>query len=84
MDPLPSIPRLSGEIILEVFTHKSLRFPGAPTNEDSEFGDSERLAELGEKAFHVAVTDALFKKRPMLNVEDLKVCSYGACCPYRC
>lgn len=72
MDPLPSIPRLSGDIILEVFTHRSLRFLGAPINDDSEFGDNDRLALLGEKSFEIAVTDALFRKRPMLKADEIE------------
>ncbi|KAH8099376.1 ribonuclease III domain-containing protein [Cristinia sonorae] len=72
MDPPVSIPRLSGDIILEVFTHRSLRFAGAPANEDSEYGDNDRLAFLGDKAFDLAVTDALFRKRPMLSAEELE------------
>ena len=76
MPDLPNIPRLSGDIILEVFTHRSIRFAGAPANE--EYGDNERLASLGEKAFDLAVSDALFRKRPMLKAEDIDVSN----CPF--
>ncbi|KAI0961970.1 hypothetical protein AcV7_000925 [Taiwanofungus camphoratus] len=72
MDALPPVPKLHGEIILEVFTHSSLRFPGAPTNEDSEYGNGERLSVLGEKILEAAVTSALFSKRPMLKADDIK------------
>ena len=72
--PLPSLPKLIGEIILEVFTHRSLRFPGAPINEDSEYGDNERLAILGEKVLETAVTDTLFRKKPLLKGSDIEVC----------
>ncbi len=71
---LSPLPKLTGEIILEVFTHRSLRFPGAPSNEDSEFGDNTRLAALGEKILEAAVTDTLFRKRPMLSAVDIEVC----------
>lgn len=74
MSSLPAIPRLSGDLILTVFTHRSLRFPGAPMDDDSEYGDSDRLAVLGEKALDIAVTDALFRKRPMLKSNELRVC----------
>ena len=78
---LPTIPKLNAEVILEVFTHRSLRFPGAPINEDSEYGDNERLAILGEKVLETAVTDALFRKKPMLKGLDIEVltavCSYS-------
>ncbi|TCD65654.1 hypothetical protein EIP91_002327 [Steccherinum ochraceum] len=70
MNPIPNPPRLSGDIILEVFTHRSIRFAGAPANED--FGDADRLAFLGEKAFDIAVVDALFRQRPMLAVDDIE------------
>ena len=73
MESLPAAPKLRGDIILEVFTHKSLRFPGAPINEDSEFGDNERLSVLGEKVLELAVTFALFNKRPMLKAEEIEV-----------
>ncbi|KAI0734672.1 ribonuclease III domain-containing protein [Fomitopsis betulina] len=72
MESLPVAPKLRGDIILEVFTHRSLRFPGAPINEDSEFGDNERLAVLGEKVLELAVTFALFTKRPMLKSVELE------------
>lgn len=71
---LPTIPKLTGEIILEVFTHRSLRFPNAPIDEDSEYGDSERLAVLGEKVLEAAVTDTLFRKKPMMKGGDIEVC----------
>ena len=73
MESYPAAPKLRGDIILEVFTHKSLRFPGAPINEDSEFGDNERLSVLGEKVLELAVTFALFNKRPMLKVDEIEV-----------
>lgn len=71
--PLPALPKLPGEIILDVFTHRSLRFPGAPMNENSEYGDNGRLAVLGEKVLEAAVTDTLFRKRPMLKGHELEV-----------
>ncbi|OBZ79351.1 Ribonuclease 3 [Grifola frondosa] len=69
---LPRIPQLSGDIILEVFTHKSLRFPGAPTNEDTDYGDSDRLSVIGETMLDGAVKIALFKMRPMLKAHEMK------------
>ncbi|KDQ63217.1 hypothetical protein JAAARDRAFT_188818 [Jaapia argillacea MUCL 33604] len=66
---IPSLPKLSGDIILEVFTHRSLRFEGAPQNE--EFGDNDRLAELGERVLVAAVTFCLFSKRPMLSANEI-------------
>jgi len=71
MDTIPSLPKITGDIILEVFTHRTLRFPGAPPASE-EYGDNERLAELGAKALDTAVTYALFCKRPMLTAAELK------------
>ncbi|GBE77744.1 hypothetical protein BKA93DRAFT_757759 [Sparassis latifolia] len=70
MDPhLTPAPKLRGDIILEVFTHQSLRFPGAPSNE--EYGDNVRLSLLGDKILETAVTFTLFSKRPMLTSDDI-------------
>lgn len=72
---LPPIPKLNGDIILDVYTHRSLRFPGAPLDQDSEYGGGERLAVLGEKVLEAAVTDALFRKRPMMKGTEIDVSS---------
>lgn len=72
MDSLPPLPGLSGDIILEVFTHRSLRFPGAPTAGGDEFGN-DRLAAIGEEALRMAITDALFRQRPVLKAQDIEV-----------
>jgi len=66
---IPPAPKLRGDIILEVFTHKSLRFPGAPVNE--EYGDNVRLAVLGQKVLECAATYTLFNRRPMLNADEI-------------
>lgn len=69
---VPQLPKISGDLMLEVFTHKSLRFNGAPANE--EFGDNERIAELGSRVLETAVTYALFrKKEPMLSANEIQV-----------
>lgn len=73
MSNYPPLPKLGGDVILEVFTHRSLRFSGALLAEDSEYGDNERLAILGEKVLEAAVTDTLFRKRPMLKAEEIEV-----------
>lgn len=71
METIPILPKITGDIILEVFTHRTLRFPGAPSND--EYGDNERLAALGAKALETAVTYTLFCRRPMLTADGLKV-----------
>jgi dsRNA-specific ribonuclease len=70
METIPPLPKITGDSILEVFTHRSLRYPGAPSNE--LFGDNERLAVLGAKALDTAVIYALFYKRPMRTAEELQ------------
>lgn len=71
----PAIPQLSGDLILDVFTHKSLRYSGVPASADTEFGDNERLAVLGTQLLATAVTLTLFHKRPMLSADDIHVSS---------
>lgn len=41
--------------------------------------DNERLSELGERAFEMAVSFGLFSKRPMLTREEISV----SCCVVR-
>ncbi|KAF9527781.1 hypothetical protein CPB83DRAFT_855615 [Crepidotus variabilis] len=64
----PSLPILSGDLILQVYTHKSLRQPGVSPE---HYGDNERLGCVGKPAFEMELTRYLFKKRPMLKAEDL-------------
>jgi dsRNA-specific ribonuclease len=73
MENIPPLPKFSGELMLEVFTHKSLRpdLSGEPTND--EYGGNDRLAELGAKVLEMAITFCLFSKRPMLKAADIEV-----------
>jgi hypothetical protein len=64
-------PKIAGDIILQVFTHKSLRrSTGEPQDESV---DNERLAELGEKVLETVVTHYLFIQRPTLSAIDISV-----------
>ena len=65
----PLRPQLSGEMFLQVSTHKSLRRKGSP----DQFGDNERMIELGKSVFDLVLTLHLHRKRPMLKVKDLAV-----------
>jgi dsRNA-specific ribonuclease len=68
---IADIPQLRGNIVLQVFTHKSLEFPGSS---QKAFGYNARLAELGQQALELAVTDTLFHlKQPVLDVEEIAV-----------
>lgn len=67
---VPPLPPLQSDLILQVFTHKSLRRPKVSP---ADYGDNERLSELGRAALDVAMTDALFRKLPYLGVADISV-----------
>ena len=67
---IPLLPRINGDVALQVFTHISLRRPGAsPANYD----DNGRLADLGRNLFELALTDILFRQRPMLQATEISV-----------
>jgi len=67
---IPRLPELSGEIILEVFTHKSLRRP--KSTHGADYCDNERLSELGRNALQTAVTNIVFSRMPSLNAREIK------------
>ncbi|KAF9015662.1 ribonuclease III domain-containing protein [Cyathus striatus] len=69
MTILPPLPRIEGntDLLLDVFTHKSLRFDGAPLNDD--YGDTERLAEMGAKVVELAVTFHFYSIKPHLTAD---------------
>ncbi|KAF8490752.1 hypothetical protein JB92DRAFT_1295642 [Gautieria morchelliformis] len=56
---------LQGELLLNVFTHRSLR-------QDGGSGDNERYAALGEKVFEASVTYSLFTTYPALVGKDIE------------
>ncbi|KAJ7139951.1 hypothetical protein C8R44DRAFT_765865 [Mycena epipterygia] len=62
---VPELPKLGGDTLLQVFTHKSLRRAGQPTF------DNERLSVLGEKFLELLLTDALLGQRPMLTTSEI-------------
>jgi dsRNA-specific ribonuclease len=64
--PLPQIK--SGDLILQVFTHKSLRRPNATPE---HYGDNERLADLGKVVLDAAITRTLFNSRPILQAAEI-------------
>jgi len=68
---LPCLPEINSELVLEVYTHESLR----PLNSVAEdmFTDNRRLERLGEKVLATAVVCALFSKKPLLSGEEIKV-----------
>lgn len=68
----PKLPPINSDLILQVFTHKSLRRKASGSID--EYGDNERLAELGKIVLEAAVTLALYHHRPMLKLPDICVC----------
>jgi hypothetical protein len=76
MATLPPLPRILGDVdlLLDVYTHKSLIFGGAPMNE--EYGDTDRLAELGARVLDLAVTFHFYLRKPMLAAHEIAVCPY--------
>jgi len=68
---LPPLPKLTSELILQVYTHISLR--RLSDNGPEEYGDNERLTELGKAVLDALITYVLFSKRPMLGVAEICV-----------
>ncbi|KAF9457353.1 hypothetical protein BDZ94DRAFT_1326346 [Collybia nuda] len=64
----PPLPKITSELILQVYTHISLR---RASDNPEEYGDNERLITLGTVALDAAITDAFFNKRPTLKTSDL-------------
>ncbi|KAM5543394.1 hypothetical protein V8D89_002645 [Ganoderma adspersum] len=68
----PPPPRIQGEAMLEIFVHRSIRFPGAPLNTETAYGDADRLTAIGSKILEAAYVSILFDRRPLLNAADLE------------
>jgi dsRNA-specific ribonuclease len=69
MDNYPPLPSLTDQdLVLAVFTHESLN---GMANE--EYGESKRLAQLGERVFEQAMAFHYFKKEPVLSAEAIEV-----------
>ena len=64
----PELPKLSGEIILDVFTHASLRRACNAT-----YQDNERLSILGHYILDMITTQLLFYRKPKLRKETIEV-----------
>ncbi|KAG6821357.1 hypothetical protein H0H93_014154 [Arthromyces matolae] len=64
----PPLPKVSSDLVLQVFTHISLRRT-AESVED--YGDNERFIHLGQVVLDAAVTGILFNKRPILTTQEI-------------
>jgi hypothetical protein len=78
--PVPTLPQISGDTILQVFTHPSLRHKTDARPE--EYEDNARLTVLGEAALQMAVTSYLVRRRPMLSSDEMSVRSGYSNCPF--
>lgn len=70
-EDLPELPKLSGQIMLEVFTHKSLRVAC-----HAKYRDNERLSVLGSHILEMMTTQLLFNRRPMLMRSEIEVSAF--------
>ena len=79
MSNLPPIPEIGGDVdlLLEVYTHASLR-NSSHTEMNAEYGDTDRLAELGASALDLAVTNYFYLMRPFLSGTEINVCVYAS------
>lgn len=66
-DKFPPLPMLQGEMLLEVYTHKSL-------GKLAGLKDNERYVVLGTKAFELAVTQCVFRQFPHYSSKEIEVC----------
>jgi dsRNA-specific ribonuclease len=63
----PPVPKLDGDLMLDVYTHRSLQGSDEPSTTDNM-----RLAELGEQVMRLVVTWVLFSRRPPLSADDIE------------
>jgi len=75
MDVQPPLPKLDNDLdlMLDVFTHESARV-SHELNQD--YGDTDRLAEMGHKVYELATTFHFFSQSPLLGAPELKVSTF--------
>ncbi|KAH7910698.1 hypothetical protein BJ138DRAFT_1064608 [Hygrophoropsis aurantiaca] len=66
-EEVPPQPKLTGPIIVEVFTHKSLRIACG-----ARYRDNERLSILGKQVLDMITTQLLFFRKPNLKAEEIR------------
>ncbi|KAF7339350.1 hypothetical protein MSAN_02148800 [Mycena sanguinolenta] len=71
MNNIPALPKIEGDvdIILDIYSHRSL----GGTNENNEYGNTDRLVQLGGAVLHMVLLTHLFCKQPLLNAEQIDV-----------
>lgn len=65
----PQLPEITGEAILETFSHVSLNL----LRSDGTALNNERLSEVGRLVLDLAATTNLIGKQPVVNFEDIAV-----------
>ncbi|KAJ7361596.1 hypothetical protein DFH08DRAFT_952137 [Mycena albidolilacea] len=72
MNNIPALPKIEGDvdILLDIYCHQSLK-----GNEDDsineEYGNTDRLVELGGRVLDLTLVAHLFYRRPMLLAEQI-------------
>lgn len=69
----PPAPELHGELLLDVFTHRSLRQEGGGSK------DNERYAVLGEVVLEACITHCVFLCHPHFGKGEMEVCAVATC-----
>ncbi|KAF8913150.1 hypothetical protein CPB84DRAFT_1957520 [Gymnopilus junonius] len=71
MSDLPPLPKIDGdfELMLDIYTHSSVRTNPTMTE---DYGDTERLAELGAKVLDLVITYHLYSERPFLTAKNIQ------------
>ncbi|KAF9502488.1 hypothetical protein BDN71DRAFT_1500607 [Pleurotus eryngii] len=67
----PKLPKVDCELLLEAYTHKSLRKPVGDV--EDRLCDNERLAVLGKSVIGLVITGILYKQKPRRDAEEIEV-----------
>jgi hypothetical protein len=70
----PPLPLLDSPVLLEIFTHDSLRQDSLPVH--PSYRDRYRLSFLGEHTLKHAVAYCYFQLKPLLSVREIQVGIY--------
>ncbi|KAJ7235871.1 hypothetical protein B0H12DRAFT_1140939 [Mycena haematopus] len=70
MNNIPALPKIDGDvdIILDIYSHRSL---GGNDSLNEEYGNTDRLVQLGGVVFDMALVAHLFHRQPMLLAEQI-------------
>jgi len=70
MNNIPALPKIEGDvdIILDIYCHRSLK---GNDSMNEEYGDTDRLVELGARVLDMTLVSHLFYRRPILLAEQI-------------